>query len=53
MWNETGSVRKDPGGKLNIDDIASTQLYLTMTPELLHEASQRFAQYVFGEVSHG
>jgi site-specific recombinase XerD len=34
-------------------DIASTQLYLTMTPELLYEASQRFAQYVFGEVSHG
>jgi hypothetical protein len=34
-------------------DIASTQLYLTMTPALLHEASQRFAQYVFGEVSHG
>ena len=34
-------------------DIASTQLYLTMTPELLHEASQRFAQYVSGEVSHG
>jgi len=33
-------------------DIASTQLYLTMTPELLHEASQRFAKYVFGEVSH-
>lgn len=34
-------------------DIASTQLYLTMTPELLLEASKRFAQYVFGEVSHG
>jgi integrase/recombinase XerD len=34
-------------------DVASTQLYLTMTPELLHEANQRFAQYVFGEVSHG
>jgi integrase/recombinase XerD len=34
-------------------DIASTQLYLTLTPELLHEANQRFAQYVFGEVSHG
>ena len=34
-------------------DIASTQLYLTMTPELLHKASQRFAKYVFGEVSHG
>ena len=33
-------------------DITSTQLYLTMTPALLHEASQRFAQYVFGEVSH-
>jgi site-specific recombinase XerD len=33
-------------------DITSTQRYLTMTPELLHEASQRFAQYVFGEVSH-
>ena len=32
--------------------IASTQLYLTMTPELLHEASKRFAKYVFGEVSH-
>ena len=33
-------------------DIASTQLYLTMTPDLLHEASKRFAKYVFGEVSH-
>jgi len=33
-------------------DVASTQLYLTMTPELLHEASKRFAKYVFGEVSH-
>jgi len=32
-------------------DIASTQFYLTMTPELLHEASKRFAKYVFGEVS--
>jgi len=29
-------------------EMASTQLYLTMTPELLHEASKRFAQYVFG-----
>jgi site-specific recombinase XerD len=34
-------------------DIASTQRYLTMTPELLLEASKRFARYVFGEVSHG
>ena len=33
-------------------EIASTQLYLTITPELLHEASNRFAKYVFGEVSH-
>jgi site-specific recombinase XerD len=33
-------------------DIASTQIYVTMTPDLLHEASKRFAQYVFGEVSH-
>jgi site-specific recombinase XerD len=33
-------------------NIASTQVYLTMTPDLLHEASKRFAKYVFGEVSH-
>jgi len=33
-------------------DIVSTQLYLTVTPELLHEASKRFAKYAFGEVSH-
>jgi integrase len=32
--------------------IACTQIYLTMTPDLLHEASKRFAQYAFGEVSH-
>jgi integrase len=34
-------------------DIASTQRYLTMTPELLQEASTRFALYAFSEVSHG
>jgi integrase/recombinase XerD len=28
--------------------IAATQRYLTMTPELLYEASQRFEQYAFG-----
>jgi len=28
--------------------IAATQRYLTMTPELLHEASQRFAHYAQG-----
>jgi site-specific recombinase XerD len=33
-------------------DIASTQRYLTMTPELLHEASQRFEQYAQPQVSH-
>jgi integrase len=33
-------------------DIVSTQLYLTMTPELLHEANKRFAKYVFGESHH-
>jgi hypothetical protein len=34
-------------------DIASTQRYLTMTPELLQEASTRFARYAFSEVCHG
>jgi hypothetical protein len=34
-------------------DVASTQRYLTMTPELLREASARFAHYAFSEVSHG
>jgi integrase len=33
-------------------DLASTQVYLTMTPELLAEASLRFERYV-GEVAHG
>lgn len=33
-------------------DLASTQVYLTMTPELLVEASLRFERYV-GEVIHG
>jgi len=32
--------------------IAATQVYLTMTPELLHEASVRFEQYAFPEVRH-
>ena len=31
-------------------DIASTQRYLTMTPELLEEANRRFEQYVSGGV---
>jgi integrase/recombinase XerD len=34
-------------------DIGSTQHYLTMTPELLQQASARFAKYAFSEVSHG
>jgi integrase/recombinase XerD len=33
-------------------DLASTQRYLTMTPELLHEASQRFEQYARPELRH-
>ncbi len=32
--------------------IAATQVYLTMTPELLHEASVRFENYAFREVRH-
>jgi site-specific recombinase XerD len=32
--------------------IACTQIYLTLTPDLLHEGSKRFARYVFGEVGH-
>ncbi len=31
-------------------DIASTQRYLTMTPELLQHAAQRFEQYAWGEL---
>ncbi len=33
-------------------EISSTQRYLTMTPELLREASQRFEQYAHPEVRH-
>ncbi len=33
-------------------DISATQRYLTMTPDLLHEASRRFARYADGEVCH-
>jgi len=33
-------------------DIASTQWYLTMTADLLQEASARFEQYAFQEVCH-
>jgi len=32
-------------------DLSSTQRYLTMTPELLQQASLRFQQYAFGEKS--
>ncbi len=34
-------------------NLASTQRYLTMTPDLLHEASQRFKCYAQLEVHHG
>jgi integrase/recombinase XerD len=33
-------------------DIASTQVYLTMTPELLNEASSRFERYAVGGGRH-
>ena len=33
-------------------DLSATQRYLTITPELLHEASRRFACYAHGEVRH-
>jgi site-specific recombinase XerD len=33
-------------------NIAATQRYLSMTPELLSEASRRFENYAFAEVSH-
>jgi len=37
-------------GHLNI---SATQRYLSMTPELLSEASSRFEEYAFPEVTHG
>jgi integrase len=33
-------------------DVTGTQRYLTMTPELLHEASLRFQRYATKEVNH-
>jgi integrase len=33
-------------------DVAATQRYLTMTPELLEEASRRFERYTQPEVGH-
>jgi integrase/recombinase XerD len=33
-------------------DLSSTQVYLTMTPELLHEAGTRFERYALGEGDH-
>lgn len=33
-------------------NIAHTQVYLTMTPELLREANRRFERYALSEVSH-
>jgi integrase/recombinase XerD len=33
-------------------DLSSTQIYLTMTPELLDATCERFEQYAFQEVSH-
>jgi site-specific recombinase XerD len=33
-------------------ELSSTQVYLTMTPQLLQEASRRFEQYAIKEASH-
>jgi len=33
-------------------ELAATQIYLTMTPELLHQANGRFERYARGEGSH-
>jgi site-specific recombinase XerD len=33
-------------------DLGATQRYLTMTPDLLHEASRRFERYALEEVRH-
>jgi site-specific recombinase XerD len=33
--------------------LSATQVYLTMTPELLREASERFERYAFQEARHG
>jgi hypothetical protein len=32
--------------------LAATQIYLSMTPELLHEAGRRFELYATGEGRH-
>jgi integrase/recombinase XerD len=32
--------------------LAATQVYLTMTAELLHQAGTRFERYALGEASH-
>jgi integrase/recombinase XerD len=32
--------------------VRATQVYLSMTPELLHEAGQRFERYAGKEVYH-
>ena len=32
--------------------VAATQVYLTMTPELLRQACRRFERYIFGEGGH-
>ncbi len=33
-------------------DLSSTQYYLAITPELLHEANERFARYAQGGYRH-
>jgi integrase/recombinase XerD len=56
-WYEAGAdVQKLLPGLstyLGHHSIVSTQKYLTMTPELLRQASRRFAQYALSQVRHG
>ena len=37
---------------LGHSSIACTQIYLTVTPDVLRESNKRFARYVFGEAGH-
>jgi hypothetical protein len=53
-WNGIAPVRMYSGYCRHWQriDIRSTQRYLRMTPELLHEASRRFAIYSGQEIDH-
>jgi integrase/recombinase XerD len=54
FWVATGVQRLLPqlATYLGHKDLASIQHYLSMTPELLHEASKRFERYAQLEMRH-